>query len=248
VSAPVFLVDPAALAALAGAGEPYVLDGPEGRHAAAVRRLAPGEALVLSDGAGGLADAVVAVAHKASLEVTVLARRTVPAPSPRLVVAQALPKGDRGEVAVETMTEVGVDAVVPWAAARCVAQWRGERGAKALGRWRATAREAAKQARRPRVPEVLDLVTTRGLVALAGAATTYVLHEEADEPLAGAALPGAGDVLLVVGPEGGVAPEELAALEGAGARPVRLGAEVLRTSTAGTAALAVLAVRTGRWR
>ncbi|RJK97046.1 16S rRNA (uracil(1498)-N(3))-methyltransferase [Vallicoccus soli] len=240
---PVFLVEPGTLPPRGR----LVLDGAEGRHAAAVRRLQPGEALVLADGAGEVADCVVAVAHRDSLELEVVARRALPAPSPRLVVVQALAKGDRGETAVETMTEVGVDAVVPWAAARSVVQWRGDRGARALGKWRATAREAAKQSRRARVPEVLPLATTAEVAALAGAGTAYVLHEEAEEPLATAPLPDGGDLVLVVGPEGGVAPDELDALAAAGARPVRLGAEVLRTSTAGTAALAVLQVRTGRW-
>ena len=167
---------------------------------------------------------------------------------PRITVVQALPKGDRGELAVETMTETGVDAVVPWAAARCITQWKGERGAKSLAKWRATAREAGKQSRRLRFPEVADAATTKQVAALlAEADFAAVLHEEGAEPLATAELPAQGSIVLVVGPEGGVSPEELAAFAEAGAKPYRLGRSVLRTSTAGTAATALLLGRTGRW-
>lgn len=191
---------------------------------------------------------VSAVHGKDALDVAVAEVRDEPQPSPRIVVVQALPKGDRGEVAVETMTEVGVDVVIPWAASRCITQWKGERGAKALAKWRATAREAGKQSRRLRFPEVRELMTTRQLAPLlAQAALAAVLHEEGAEPLAAAALPPGGDIVLVVGPEGGVAPEELAAFAEAGARPYRLGPSVLRTSTAGVAAGALLLGRTGRW-
>ncbi|WNI15439.1 16S rRNA (uracil(1498)-N(3))-methyltransferase [Actinacidiphila sp. ITFR-21] len=246
MTAPVFLVDPVLLD---GSPSRITLDGPEGRHAVSVRRLQPGEELVLTDGSGRGAHGVVSgVVGKDVLNVEVRAVRDEPAPSPRITVVQALPKGDRGELAVETMTEAGVDAVVPWAAARCVTQWRGDRGAKSLAKWRATAREAAKQSRRLRFPEVTDPMTTRQLAALLGAADfAAVLHEEGSAPLATAPLPAAGSFVLVVGPEGGVSPEELAAFAAVGAHPHRLGPTVLRTSTAGVAALSALLTRTGRW-
>jgi len=225
-----------------------VLDGPEGRHAATVRRLRAGERLDLADGAGLVAHGVVEVAHKDRLEVLIDARTTSPAPALQLVAAQALPKGDRGELAVELMTEVGVDGVVAWAAERCVTRWSGERAGKALERWRATAREAAKQSRRPWWPPVEGPVSTGELAERAGrAALALVLHEGAGEPLAGVALPEAGEVLLVVGPEGGVTEAELEALTAAGARAVRMGPTVMRTSTAGAAAAAALLARTPRW-
>jgi 16S rRNA (uracil1498-N3)-methyltransferase len=246
VTAPVFLVDPAELR---GTPARVVLGGPEGRHAVSVRRLRPGEEVVLADGAGrGAYGVVAAVGGKDVLEVEVREVREEPAPAPRITVVQALPKGDRGELAVETMTEAGVDAVVPWQAARCVTQWRGERGAKSLAKWRATAREAAKQARRLRFPEVAEAATTREVAGLLAAADfAGVLHEEGAAPLAAADLPAAGSLVLVVGPEGGVAPEELAVFAEAGAPAYRLGPTVLRTSTAGVAATALLLARTGRW-
>jgi len=146
------------------------------------------------------------------------------------------------------MTEVGVDVIVPWAAARCITQWKGERGAKALAKWRSTAREAGKQARRLHLPEVTDPMTTRQVTALlGGAALAGVLHEAATEPLAGAPTPADGDLVLVVGPEGGVCPDEIAAFTAAGATAYRLGPTVLRTSTAGVSAASVLLARSGRW-
>lgn len=248
MTAHLFVVDTARLAA-AEPGATMRLDGPEGRHAVAVKRLEVGERVTLTDGLGRGADGAVCALHgKDALDVGVETVRREPEPSPRIVVVQALPKGDRGELAVETMTEVGVDAVIPWAAARCITQWKGERGAKALAKWRATAREAGKQSRRLRFPEVHELLTTRQLLPLLGrAALAVVLHEEGAEPLADARLPQHGDIVLVVGPEGSIAPEELALFAEVGAKPYRLGSSVLRTSTAGVAAGALLLGRTGRW-
>jgi 16S rRNA (uracil1498-N3)-methyltransferase len=245
MTAPVFVVD-----RLDVIGPEFVLDGPEGRHAVSVKRLRPGEDVVLTDGRGHWAEGVVQAAEgKDRLVITDLGPvHEEPAESPRITVVQALPKGDRGELAVETMTEVGVDAIVPWAAARCITQWKGDRGLKALGKWRATAREAGKQSRRVRFPEVADAATTRRVAALlAEADFAAVLHESGDEPLATAQLPAEGEIVLVVGPEGGVAPEELAMFREAGAKAYVLGRTVLRTSTAGTAAAALLLGRTGRW-
>ena len=137
-----------------------VLSGPEGRHGATVRRLAPGERADVTDGAGQVAECVVTQASGSELHLAVRSRRVVPPADPALTVVQALPKGDRGQLAVELMTEAGVDVIVPWAAQRCVTQWHGERGERALARWRVTAREAAKQARRARFPEVTALAPT----------------------------------------------------------------------------------------
>jgi 16S rRNA (uracil1498-N3)-methyltransferase len=245
MTAPVFIVDQ-----LDGIGPEFVLDGPEGRHAVSVKRLRPGEDVVLTDGRGRWTEGVVKAAEgKDRLVVMDLESLHEEPPAPvRITVVQALPKGDRGELAVETMTEVGVDAIVPWAASRCITQWKGDRGLKALGKWRATAREAGKQSRRVRFPEVADAATTKQVAALlAEADFAAVLHESGDEPLATVELPTRGEIVLVVGPEGGVAPEELAQFGESGARTFRLGHTVLRTSTAGTVASALLLGRTGRW-
>jgi 16S rRNA (uracil1498-N3)-methyltransferase len=248
VSAPVFAAPTAAIRGAAASGQ-LLLDGDEGRHAALVRRLGPGEQVVVTDGAGLTLDGVVAAATRASLTLDVVGVREQPAPQPRLTVVQALPKGDRGELAVETMTEVGVDVIVPWAAERCVTRWRDERGAKALERWRGTAREAAKQSRRAHWPTVAPLAGADAVAdLLAAAALAVVLHEEAAEPLAAIAVPAAGDVVVVVGPEGGLSPAELERFASAGGAAHRLGPTVLRTSTAGAVAAAVLLAATARWR
>ncbi len=242
-TAPLFLVD--VLPPL----DHFTLGGPEGRHAATVKRLRVGEGLLLADGRGGLAQAVVAGVGRDTVEITITQRESVPAPAPRVVLAQALVKGDRGELAVELATEAGVDAILPWRAARCMARWElGPRGDKALARWRSTVREAAKQARRPWLPDVEEAVSTAALVRrVATVAAAVVLHEGAARLLGEVMLPPAGDLLLVVGPEGGISDDELDALSAAGAQPVRLGPEVLRASTAAAVALGALGALTGRW-
>jgi 16S rRNA (uracil1498-N3)-methyltransferase len=237
--------DPLFLVPVIPAGDTGVLDGPEGHHAADVARLRVGEALVLADGAGGTARAVVTAVAKGRLELRITERAYREPPDPRLVVVQGIAKGDRGELAVQAMTEVGVDAFVPWAAARSVVQWRSDRGEKARQRWVDTAREAAKQARRAWVPVVGPAEST--VEVATRLATGLVLHEEATAALSTVDLPATGDIAVVVGPEGGIAPDELAAFVAAGARLVRLGPTVLRTSTAGVAAAAVLSARLGRW-
>ncbi|GAB3447441.1 16S rRNA (uracil(1498)-N(3))-methyltransferase [Phycicoccus ginsengisoli] len=244
---PLFLVDPA-LVDSAVPGTAVVLDGPEGRHAATVRRIGAGERVLLADGAGRRLLCEVTAAGRAELDLRVLEVEEVPQPQPRFVLVQALAKGDRDDQAVEAATECGVDEVVPWQAARCIVQWRGERGEKARAKWVATVAAAAKQSRRVRVPVVAELATTKALASrVAGAAAAYVLHEDATTSLAAQALPTGGDVLVVVGPEGGITPDEVATLEAAGAVAVRLGETVLRSSSAGPAALAVLSAA-GRWR
>lgn len=223
------------------------LDGDEGRHAARVKRIGVGERVVVGDGLGAVADCVVVEVLPDGLQLDVLERRHAPVPDPYLVVAQALPKGDRAELAVETLTELGVDEVLPWTAARSIVQWRDGRGNKALEKWRRTAREAAKQSRRPRLPTVTDAASTADVAERIRGGCGLVLHEAAETPLSSAPLPVAGEIVVVVGPEGGISDEELDAFTAAGATAVRLGEPVLRTSTAGAAALAVLSARIGRW-
>jgi 16S rRNA (uracil1498-N3)-methyltransferase len=236
------------------AGERVELTGEEARHAVVVRRVRVGERVVLTDGAGTTATVTVTEtgagsgADRSWLAATVDATAVAEPELPRVVVVQAIPKGDRGELAVEMLTEVGVDVVVPWAADRCVAVWRGDKQAKALARWRSTAREAAKQARRSWFPEVTEPATTGDVVALLEKASVpVVLHEAASGPIADLPVPGRGEIVVVVGPEGGITDDELARFAAVGAEPVRLGTSVLRTSTAGVAATAALLART-RWR
>jgi 16S rRNA (uracil1498-N3)-methyltransferase len=229
-------------------GASVEVTGDEAHHAVAVRRLRVGESVGLTDGRGVSAVGAVSAVGKRVFSVSVSSVDVCERAEPSLVVVQAIPKGDRGELAVEVLTEIGVDEIVPWAAARSVAVWRGERIAKSHGRWESTAREAAKQARRSWFPTVAPLSSTADVLSLlASADLAVVLHEDASDSFATLAVPVAGRIVVVVGPEGGIATEELARFADAGVVPVRLGAEVLRTSTAGVAACAALLARTPRW-
>jgi 16S rRNA (uracil1498-N3)-methyltransferase len=239
--APLFLLDEVP------AGDVLTVDGAEGRHAVDVLRLAAGERVRVSDGRGLLVEGSVLTAKASTLQVHVLARHDVPAPTPTFVLVQALPKGDHGPLAVDLATELGVDRIIPWTAARCVTKWREDRVDKGLAKWRAAARAASKQARRPRVPEVTEPMSTRQICGmLADVDLALVLHEQARQPFLKVDVPRAGTIAVIVGPEGGLTDGEVVAFRAAGAHPVRLGAEVLRTSTAGAAALAALSAKT-RW-
>lgn len=234
-------------------GELARVEGDEGFHAATVRRIRPGETLAVSDGAGTVADCVVEGADKRLLTARVTDRRTVAPVRPTVTVVQAIPKSERSELAVELATEAGADEIIAWQAARCVARWEGDRAEKGLRRWRAVARSAARQSRRPYIPEVTGPCSGRGLASLltervAAGAVALVLHESAQRPLAGVDLADADSVLLIVGPEGGISDEELQTLHGCGAVPVRLGSGVLRTSTAAAVGLGAIGVLTTRWR
>lgn len=241
-TAPVFVVAPGEL----GAGE-VVLDGPEGHHAAQVRRVKAGEHVDLVDGEGTRAHCVVTAVERGRVTVRVGESTHEPAPSPRLVVVQALAKGDRGERAVELLTEVGVDEIVPWSAARSVVQWQGERGEKALQRWRSTAREASKQSRRARFTEVRAPATTAQVAArVAAAELAVVLFGDAPGSLAEIVPPTTGDIVLVVGPEGDLTDAELRTFDTSAARRSSLGSTVMRTSTAGVVAASVVLSR-ARW-
>ncbi len=235
-------------ASTAGVGDVVVLTGPEAHHAAAVRRIRVDEAVTLGDGRGVWLEGVVTATAPKQVDVLVTARVEVSAPTPRIVLVQALAKGDRDELAVQAATELGVDAIVPWQAARSVSRWDAKAD-KGLARWRTIVREAAKQAHRAWIPEVEGVARLADLVARAADAHVLVLEPSAHERLTSVASGSVDDrdIVLVVGPEGGIAPEELAVLRGAGARLVRLGDTVLRTSTAGAAAISVLSATTGRW-
>ncbi|WP_193106824.1 16S rRNA (uracil(1498)-N(3))-methyltransferase [Brachybacterium sp. FME24] len=248
--------------ALAGALEEDVLtlDGEEGKHAAKVARIGVGEQILLTDGPGRQVLTEVVAARKEALDLRLLAAPTAAVQRlPRLILVQALATGGRDEQAIESATELGVDRVVPWIAQRSVSVWRGEKLLKGRARWTGTVRAAVKQCRRPGIPEVAEPVTTAALLAdvrgrAADGALVLVLHEQESVGLMALAGQlratsenGVEEIIVIVGPEGGIAPAELDALREAGARSVLLGAEVLRSSTAGPAALAVLSSLLGRW-
>ena len=242
-----FLGDASAVAA-ASVGGTLVLEGDEGRHAATVVRVRLGERYFVADGDGRRALCEAEAVDRTWVRGRVIEVTDEPAPRPRLVLVQALAKGDRDEQAIEAATELGVDEVVPWQAERSVVVWRGERAARSLAKWAAVVTRATKQSRRSRVPITSAAHDLAALVSrVRASALTVVLHEDAVAPLAGIDLPESGDVVVVVGPEGGISPRELEALTDAGGRPVRLGPTILRSSSAGPAALAVINAAT-RWR
>ena len=216
--------------------------GDEARHAVVVKRTVPGESVLLADGAGRAVRGRVVAAERNRLAVEVTEILGAPPHAHRFVVAQALAKGDRSELAVETMTELGVDEILAWQASRSIVRWQGERGEKSLGRWAATAREATKQSRRFRIPEVSAADTSRVVERIGAAELALVLHESAEKTLSRVNLPEAGEILLIVGPEGGISPDELERFQQAGAVPVRISDGVLRTSTAGAIAIGQLTV------
>ena len=238
--------------ALPTTGELAVVDGDEGFHAATVRRIRRGEELILGDGAGGLARCAVEQTGRDGLQARVLDRWQVPPAQPPVTVVQALPKAERSELAIELATEAGADCFVAWQAARCVARWEGARADKGLRRWRAVARAAAQQSRRAHIPSVdgvlsLAALTQRIRDEVASGGTVLALHESADGQLTDLRLAQAKSVTWVVGPEGGIAPDELEVFRSVDAQVVRLGPEVLRTSTAASVALGALGVLTDRW-
>ncbi|MEE9964374.1 MAG: 16S rRNA (uracil(1498)-N(3))-methyltransferase [Propionicimonas sp.] len=222
-------------------GGEVTLTGQEGHHAAEVRRIKIGELIWVSDGAGTAIRGPVVRTDKGAITVAIeevvhAAERGV-----RYVAVQALPKGDRAELAVEVLTELGIDEIVPWQATRSVVRWAPDRVERGLTRWRSCAREAAKQSRRFRVPTVSMPMTTAELaLRIEQTALTVVLHETAETPLADLTLPASGEIMFIVGPEGGLTDEEVATFTAAGGRTALIADAVLRTSTAGVVALAQL--------
>ena len=230
----------------AGVGDIVSLTGAEAKHAAVVRRLRVGEAVTVGDGAGVWLAGIAEEVSPSRVDVRIAERVEHVAATPRIVLVQALAKGDRDELAVQAACELGVDEIVPWQASRSVSRWEGPKAVKGRERWATIVREAAKQAHRAWVPEVALPVSTTQLVERAGSQRVLLL-----DPTASARLseiePDGRDLVLVVGPEGGISDEELERLTSAGAERVLLGQTVLRTSTAGPAAIAVLSVALGRW-
>lgn len=223
MTAPLFYVDEVA------AGGSLTIRGDEARHAASAMRIGVGETVWVGDGRGTVAHGTVRQAERAHLVVTVDEVTEVPA-ARELTVVQAIPKGERGDLAVELLTEAGVSGIVPWQSARTVSDWRGKHAAKRK-RWERVARAAAKQARRAWVPRIHEY--TAGAPPLTG--TSLVLHEDATDSLFALDLD-TDPLTVVVGPEGGLTDQEVDALLAAGGRAVRMGPEIMRTSTAGAAA------------
>ena len=232
--------------AAVGRGDAVVLAGDEARHAVTVARVRVGERISVGDGRGRIVTGAVTSAEGRRLELEVDDVRDDAEPAPRLTLVQALAKGDRDELAVQAATELGVDRIVPWAAGRSVSRWEGPKAEKGRARWASIVREAVKQSIRGRIPPVEAVASTRELPARLEGERMLLLVPGAATPLSGIRSDGR-DLALIVGPEGGMDPGEIERLAEAGGEAVRLGDGVLRTSTAGPAAIAVLSVALGRW-
>lgn len=245
---PLFWVDD-----VPAAGEQATVTGSEGRHAVTVTRIKRGQSVTIGDGRGTLADCeVLDTSGKDRLRLRVGRVEYVTRPKPLVTVVQALPKSERGELAVDLMTEAGVDAIVPWQASRCVARWAGPKAERGVGKWRSAAATAAKQARRPWIPDVADLATTTDVRdtcarVVGDGGVVALLHEQSAAPFGSIAFGDVPEIVLVIGPEGGLDPAEVADLTALGGQSVVLGPEVLRTAAAGAVALGALGAVTDRW-
>lgn len=255
MSAPIFYISTEEYETLTP-GASFELDGPEGKHAL-VKRMEVGESIDLGDGTGRRAVGTVHSLTDRGVIVHVEQLREEHT-SPRIYLVQALAKDGRDLLAIETATELGVYGVLPWSADRSIVRWKGERAAKAHTKWQNTVTAAAKQSRRALIPEVYDLYSTTDLVELIEEVTgqgsaVFILHEQATERLSAQAAKLAGgenlpeEIYLLVGPEGGISDREVQLFTDAGAHLALLGDEVLRSSTAGSAAMCTLNVVLGRW-
>lgn len=229
------------------AGAKVTIDGSEGHHAVSVRRVAVGEVVDLVDGRGIRATGPVIEVHKRAFTVLLDFVRIESLGSPTVTVVQALLKSDRSERAVELMSELGVDRIVPWQSTRSISVWDEAKRVKGVAKWEMVAREAAKQSRQSRVPEVTALANTADVVKLIESTdAAYVLHEAA--PPAQLGDVSSENIVLVVGPEGGLTDDEVETFTNAGAQLLRLGPTVLRGSTAGAVGLAVVFANSPRWK
>lgn len=227
-------------------GDSVELTGDEARHAVTVSRVRAGEGIAIGNGRGTLVRGVVSSTGARELSLDVREVLLEERPAPRIILVQALAKGDRDELAVQAATELGVDEIVPWAASRSVSRWEGAKAEKGRQRWATIVREAVKQSIRSWLPPVQPVATTGELPARLAGMRVLLLEPTASTSLTELRHDGR-DLALVVGPEGGIAPAELERLVAAGAESVRLGAAVLRTSTAGPATISVLNASLGRW-
>ena len=229
-------------------GSTFVLGGPEAKHAVGVRRMIPGEAIAISDGSGLKIRGKLSKVSKDTLEMSVESVELVPAPSVRLHLVQALAKGDRDELAIQACTELGVYGVIPWQADRSISIWKDDKKIKGQTRWQTIVTEAAKQSLRAFAPSVEVVQNSQELISrLSDFDSVMILDPEAKTSINQASIPSSGSIAIVVGPEGGISDSELEAFASAGFTSVRLGAGVLRTSTAGMAAVSYLQAKLGDW-
>lgn len=228
-------------------GNRLVLDGEEGKHAASVRRMRVGESIALTNGEGLRVRGSVESVEAKTLTVSVSEVIEEPKPELQIVLIQALAKGDRDELAIQAATELGAMTVVPWQAERSISRWDESKSIKGQARWQAICDEAAKQSLRAWFPRVELPATTKQLVAGVQAFDRLLILDPTASQGISSLGKVSGTIAIVVGPEGGIDPQELAMFDAAGATRVRLGDSILRTSTAGVVAIAALQAASGHF-
>jgi len=223
------------------------VEGDEAHHAIKVLRINLGEEILISDGSGNWVRAKVENIEKKSLSAKVLERGFQDERTPRLIVVQGLPKSDRVKEAIEILVESGVDLIIPWESERSISKWQKD----SLVKWQNAALAATKQSRRFRAPEIIDQLSLSQLLEIASdTGAIVVMHESAKVKLSevvSTKFAGLSEIIIVIGPEGGLTDNELALLEGAGAHVLGLGPEVFRSAHAGGAALSAISALIGRW-
>lgn len=221
------------------AGTEVRVEGDKAHHLRNVLRLRTGDGVILFDGAGGEHDATVTDLGRGLVTLTVGRHRPAHRESPlRLELAQGIARGDRMDFAVAKAVELGVHAIRPLFTDKGQVRLAGERLARKPAHWRRVAESAAEQSGRERVPEVHDPMPLRDWLDIAPETTRLVLDPTAET--GPASPPRTADACLLIGPESGLSDTELATAREAGFIPLRLGPRVLRTETAGPAALAIL--------
>jgi len=222
-------------------GQIYEFDNEDANHAVRVLRMAAGETFMLADGSGAWSQVKAFAIKKKSMEVEVMASGFQEALPTTITVVQALPKSDRAKEAIELLTEAGVDRIVPWAASRSIG--------KASDKFAITAREASKQSRRLRIPEVTDIATTEQICeAIKLSDLAIAFHESSEVKLSNCVSShNVAHLLIIIGPEGGITSRELDQFKEAGAKIALMGRPVLRSAHAGIAAVAAVSALLKVW-
>lgn len=228
-----------------GTGDTQELSGDEGHHAVAVMRLNVGEQLKISDGLGNWVSGPIKEVSKKSLKIDIAERGSTQLKKPELIVVQAITKSDRIKEMLELLTVGGADQIIPWQAERCISKWQSDSASK----WQILIKEAAKQARRVKLPQLANEVTTNQLVDLFQSTDkVIVLDENAKSNISQINLSAEiARVILIIGPEGGISDSEISKLQSSGAVSARMGDLVLRSAHAGFAGLAAIQSSIGRW-
>jgi 16S rRNA (uracil1498-N3)-methyltransferase len=224
-------------------GQIYSFDNEDALHAIRVLRTGPGEVFWLSDGKGSFSTVKAIEVAKKSMQCEVLESEFQEPLDIEYTVIQALPKGDRLKACAQLLTEAGADRLVFWSSARSIGK-----ADKTLDKLDVTVREASKQARRFRIPEIVGPLTTAQVIdEIARTDIAFLFHESATSKLSAIAAPAVKKALIIIGPEGGITDEELEAFTSSGAKIALMGRPIFRSAHAGIAGLAAVQTLLKSW-